>query len=283
MVGGGLKSNTTSNVINRIGNVVIIPRKGGLDSSVFTTAKNSLACNNPGPALGGGPGDSPQDIRLNTTAQFAAQKRTVTKEDYIFRALSMPPKFGTIAKAYITKDNQISLETNKRIANPNALNLYTLGFNLTKQLETLPEAAKINLATYMEQYRMLTDAINIKDAFIINFSLNFQITTFKNYNNDEVRIECISELINYFNIDKWQINQPIIISEISNLLAGINGVQTVEKIELENKNGINLGYSQYKYEFTRATKNGIIYPSMDSSIFELKYPNQDINGLVTTY
>ena len=126
MVGGGLKTNALSNVINRIGDVTIIPRKGNLDSSIFNDAKNSLNCNNPSPALGGGPGDSPQDIRLNTTAQFAAQKRTVTKEDYIFRALSMPSKFGNIAKAYITQDNQISLETNKRIANPNALNLYVL-------------------------------------------------------------------------------------------------------------------------------------------------------------
>ena len=130
---------------------------------------------------------------------------------------------------------------------------------------------------------MLTDAINIKDAFVINFSLNFQITTYKNYNNNEIRLNCIAELIEYFNIDKWQINQPIIISEISNLLASIEGVQTVEKIELENKNGVSLGYSQYKYDFTRATKNGVVYPSMDPSIFEIKYPTQDINGLVTTY
>ena len=117
----------------------------------------------------------------------------------------------------------------------------------------------------------------------INFSLNFQITTYKNYNNNEIRLNCIAELIEYFNIDKWQINQPIIISEISNLLASIEGVQTVEKIELENKNGVSLGYSQYKYDFTRATKNGVVYPSMEPSIFEIKYPTQDINGLVTTY
>jgi len=130
---------------------------------------------------------------------------------------------------------------------------------------------------------MLTDAINIKDAFVINFELDFEITAFKNYNNNEVLLECISELKDYFNVDKWQINQPIIISEISNLLAGVKGVQTVEKVELKNKNGLSLGYSQYKYDFKGATKNGVIYPSLDPSIFELKYLNQDINGRVTTY
>tara|TARA_B100001094_G_C18175838_1_gene797812 strand:- start:2495 stop:2887 length:393 start_codon:yes stop_codon:yes gene_type:complete len=130
---------------------------------------------------------------------------------------------------------------------------------------------------------MLTDAINIKNAFVINFSLDFEITVFKNYSNNEILLECISELKDYFNIDKWQINQPIIISEISNLLAGIKGVQTVESVKLTNKNGVPLGYSQYKYDFIGATKKGVIYPSLDPSIFELKYPDQDINGRVTTY
>ena len=284
LVGGGLESNVSSNTITQNGEQTIF-NNPNLNNGLLNYVKTSIASNNTTSATGGGAGDSIEDIRLNTMANFSSQQRTVTKEDYIIRTLSLPPKFGQIAKAYITQDDQISPLTTvyNRLPNPQALNLYTLGYNASKHLTTLNTATKTNLSTYLEQYRMLTDAINIKDAFIINFSLNFQITTFKNYNNDEVRIECISELINYFNIDKWQINQPIIISEISNLLAGINGVQTVEKIELENKNGINLGYSQYKYDFTRATKNGIIYPSMDSSIFELKYPNQDINGLVTTY
>ena len=218
-------------------------------------------------------------------ANFSAQQRTVTKDDYIIRTLSLPSKFGRVAKAYITQDDQISqLNTvYNTIPNPLALNLYTLGYDQNKHLSTLNSATKTNLSTYLEQYRMLTDAINIKDAFVINFNLDFEITAFKNYNNNEVILECISELKDYFNVDKWQVNQPIIISEISNLLAGIKGVQTVEKVELENKNGLSLGYSQYKYDFTGATRKGVIYPSMDPSIFELKYPNQDINGRVTTY
>ena len=130
---------------------------------------------------------------------------------------------------------------------------------------------------------MLTDAINIKNAFIINFSLDFEITAFKSYNNNEVILNCINELKDYFNIDNWQVNQPIIISEIENLIAGVIGVQTVEKVELINKNGASLGYSQYKYDFMGATKKGVIYPSLDPSIFELKYPNSDINGRVIIY
>jgi hypothetical protein len=130
---------------------------------------------------------------------------------------------------------------------------------------------------------MLTDAINIKDAYVINLGVDFEITTFKNFNNQETLLSCIAEIQDYFNIDKWQINQPIIISEIENLIGGTVGVQTVEKVTLKNLNSEALGYSKYRYDFNGATRKGIIYPSMDPSIFEVKYPNADINGRVTTY
>ena len=130
---------------------------------------------------------------------------------------------------------------------------------------------------------MLTDAINIKNAFVINFGLDFEITTFKNYNNQQVLLECITELKDYFNINKWQINQPIIISEIRNLIGAVNGVQTVDKVTFTNKSGVSSGYSQYGYSFKKATRNDVIYPSLDPSIFELKYPDSDIKGQVITY
>ncbi len=281
MVGGGRSANTNANTINRIGNVSITPRKGNLSSGVLNTAIDSLACTNPEPAIGGGPGDSAQDIRLNTMAQFAAQKRTVTKEDYIFRTLSLPVQFGNIAKAYIAQDNQISLETNKRIANPNALNLYVLGYNLNKNLETLSVAAKENLATYLEQYRMLTDSINIKDASVLNFNVEFDISVRKGFNNETVLVTCINNLKTFFNTDNWQINQPIISGDVSNILYSVDGVQNVGKITFNNKFGVNSGYSQFKYNFEAATRNNIIYPPVDPSIFELKYPNSDIIGRIT--
>ena len=218
-------------------------------------------------------------------AQFATQQRTVTKEDYIIRTLSMPSKFGRVAKAYIVQDDQISPLSNEfnRIRNPLALNLYTLGYDNNKKLTNLNVATKTNLQTYLEQYRMLTDAINIKNAFVINFGLDFEITVFKNYNNNEVILNCVAELQNYFNIDKWQINQPIIISEVENLIGSVKGVQTVESLTIANRSGTLGGYSQYKYDCGQATRNGVIYPSLDPCIFEIRFPNTDIKGRVTTY
>ena len=281
LTGGGINSNANANVINRVGSLIIIPSKGGTNPTVFNTAIESIACNNPEPATGGGPGDSSQDIRLNAIANFSAQKRTVTKEDYIFRALSMPPQFGKVAKAYIVQDTQISMDTSKRISNPNALNLYTLGYDYNKKLASLSYAAKVNLGTYLEQYRMLTDAINIKEASVINFKIEFDISVKKGFSNDQVLLNSINSLKSFFNTDNWQINQPINIGDISGLLYSINGIQTVNNVIFTNIFGENSGYSKFKYNFDAATRNGTIYPSLDPSIFELKYPNTDIIGRVT--
>ena len=215
LVGGGLSSNVSSNTITQQG-ILSLSNKPNLTLSMLNFIKQSIASSNLEAAKGGGAGDTIEEIRLNTMANFSAQNRTVTRDDYLIRTLSLPSQFGRVAKAYITQDDQISPLTSEpgRIPNPLALNLYTLGYDKNQSLTHLNTATKTNLATYLEQYRMLTDAINIKNAFVINFSLSFEVTAFKNYNNEEVLLNCITELQNYFNIDKWQINQPIIIAEI---------------------------------------------------------------------
>ena len=282
--GGGLQSNVASNTITK-SDQLSITNNPNLSSGLLNFVKASVSSTNVEAAVGGGGGDTVEEIRMNTMANFSSQQRTVTKEDYLIRTLSLPAKFGRIAKAYITQDDQISPLTTEpnRIPNPLALNLYTLGYDKNKKLTTLNSATKQNLSTYLEQFRMLTDAVNIKDAFVINFAVDFEITAFKTYNNQEVILNCITELQDYFAVDKWQVNQPIVISEIKNLLGGTLGVQTVEDVKITNKSGISIGYSQYKYDFESATKKGVIYPSLDPSIFELKYPNTDIKGRVTTY
>ena len=284
LAGGGLDANVNSNTITEVGILKTTP-KPNLNQSMLQFVQASILSTNVEAARGGGSGETIEEIRMNTMAAFSAQKRTVTKDDYLIRTLSMPSQFGRVAKAYIMQDDQTSPLTNEpnRIPNPLALNLYTLGYDVNKHLTTLNNATKTNLATYLEQFRMLTDAINIKDAFIINFEMEFEVTSFSNYNNQEVLLDCITELKNYFNIDKWQVNQPIVITEVMNLIGAVKGVQTVEKVEFKNKHGIDLGYSQYKYGFVNATKNNVIYPSMDPSIFELKYPDADIKGRIITY
>ena len=283
LIGGGVQSNVESNVINKLNAVTTVKNNSVTNDTIYSDVVNSLAVTNPLPAVGGGPGDTLEDIRLNSIAQSSSQLRTVSKEDYIIRTLSMPSKFGKIAKAYIIRDDQISVDSSAKISNPNALNLYTLAYDGNKNLVSPNSATRANLISYLEEYRMLTDAINIKDAFVINFGVEFDIVSFKNSNNDEVLLNCIQSLKDYFNIDNWQINQPVIISEVRNVLGSVKGVQNVEQVKLINKSGTTSGYSQYSYDFDTATINEVLYPSMDTSIFELKYPNTDITGRITRY
>ena len=281
---GGVKSNVSSNTITER-DILNIKQKPGINSALASYVKQSITSTNSEPATGGGGGDTVQDVRMNAMAAFSAQNRTVTKNDYLIRTLSMPAKFGRVAKAYITQDDQISplVSSPTKIPNPMALNLYTLGYDRDKNLTLLNEATKTNLQTYLEQHRMLTDAINIKNAFVINIQVDFEIIPFKNANNQEVLFNCLQTLKEYFDIDKWQINQPLLISEIYNTIGAVTGVQSVPNVEVLNIAGADLGYSPYKYDIKDATIKGIVYPSLDPSIFEILNPNQDIKGRVTQY
>ena len=177
-----------------------------------------------------------------------------------------------------------------RIPNPLALNMYVLGYDGNKKLTQLNQAVKENLRTYLGQYRMVTDAINIKNAYVINIGVKFEIMTRPNYNKNEVLVRAIESVKTFFNIDRWQVNQPIVLSDLVYRLSLVDGVSAVTPPKEDNDASLPLiitnkyktanGYSGNLYDIDAATKNGIIYPSLDPSIFELKYPGTDIEGRV---
>lgn len=214
-------------------------------------------------------------------ASFASQNRAVTKEDYIIRAYSLSQKYGSIAKAYITKDTQLttdSIYNSDRVQNALGLNFYVLGYDANQNLTTVNDATKENLKTYLNHYRILTDAINIRDAYVINIGIDFDIITLPDQNANQVVLRCIDRLKQYFDVKKWQINQPIVISNIYTELDRVEGVQTIVSVKLKNLYDQTLGYSGHAYNIDQATKDGILFPSLDPSIFEIKYPNNDILG-----
>jgi len=282
-VGGGISSNVLANNLTILYDVTAVV-KAGSDASTSDYVKNSLAVNNPDPATGGRDGETADEIRLNAMASFQSQGRAVTKEDYILRALSMPPKFGSISKVYIVQDDQLNfIDYRNRLRNPLSMNMYVLSFNADKQLTVANQAIKTNLRTYIDKYRMMTDAINIKDAYIVNIGVKFEIMILNNYASQEVLVECIKVLKDYFNIDRWQINQPIYINDIYSKLLAVRGVQNILSIKIENLFDETLGYQTNVYDINVATINNIIYPSMDPCIFECRFPDNDISGRCITY
>ena len=275
LTGGGTRDNVDANQVTQLNTGNTLFKNSNVSNT--TTAQfifNSLAVNNPIAASGGGDGDTIEEIRQNSLSSYNTQQRNVTADDYLIRALSMPSKFGDLSKAYTTKPSVKDPDT--------ILDLYVLAYNLDGNLVTTSDAIKSNLITYLNQSRMIGDTVNIKDAFIINIGVDFEIITLPNFNNSEVLTRCITALQTYFAVSKWQINQPIILREITVLLDNISGVQTVQNVSITNKAGTNSGYSQFAYDISGATQSGIIYPSLDPSIFEIKFPNVDIKGRVVS-
>ena len=274
LTGGGVGSNVNANDLTTLNTSTVKFLKNNLNSTTAQYIFNSVASNNENAASGGQDGDSIEEVRQNSISNFSTQLRNVTADDYLIRALSMSPKYGIVAKAYAEKPKAEDANT--------TLDLYVLSYNSNGNLTTASNTLKNNLKTYINQYRMIGDTLSIKDAFVINIACDFEIITLPNYNSNEVIFRCISALQNYFSINNWQINQPIILRDISVLIDNIEGVQTVNKVNITNKAGTTSGYSQYAYDIAGATQKNIIYPSLDPSIFELKYPNTDIKGRVVT-
>ena len=328
LVGGGVESNVKKGTITQLNNVEYeedVTLFTSTQLGLYNAAKNSIAVDNEVPATGGKGGDTIEEIRQNALANFGSQNRAVTAKDYQVRALSMPTKFGSIAKAYATADGTLDNnspssilaspkalqeftdlvmsfvekpdeeEPNKESVqeeikkyllgktsndneknNPFAINLYLLGYDSDKKLSTLNRAIKENLKTYLSEYKILTDGININDGFIINVGVEFEIITLKNYNKSEVVADCISELKDYMNIDNFTFNNTINISELELIVANVDGVSSVPKFKIVNKCGGQ--YAPNSYNIEAAIKDKILYPSLDPSVFEVKFPDSDIKG-----
>jgi hypothetical protein len=311
IVGGGVNSNVNSGEINKIVAVSYLNDVTSLTDSeviLLNNIQNSLRVNNPDSSSGGDDAESDEEIRQNSILNFSAQNRMVTDDDFILRVYALPPQLGNIAKAYIESNLTREVQYNGLINgvvntsnnstldltplnpldrrkflqsnNPFTNNLYILGYDVNKNLTQINPATLQNLVTYLQNYKILTDRINIVDGYIINIGVEFKISVFKGFNKSEVLNACIQSVKNFFDIDKWSFNQPINLSQINFEIMQNEGVQSVVDITVKNLTIDDGNYSPVAYNITIATQNNIIYPSKDPSIFEIKYPDSDIKALV---
>ena len=308
--GGGIDDNVNVNDVSSISSISYEIQDDLLSTTSVQESKDSVSFTNPLPATGGSAGESVREVRENALAYFQAQSRAVTKEDYIVRAYSLPAKYGNIAKVHLVQDDQLNKSTgfdelervvtqddvdNKRTIkslqvrtpNPLAMNMYTLGFDSNKKLTNLNRTVKENLKTYLSQYRLVTDAVNIKDAYVINIAVNFAILTKSEFAKNDVLLRCVAAVKDFFDIDRWQIGQPIVLSDIAYELSLVDGVASVVPpidsdtvIKIENKYKAGEGYSGNFYDIKNSLIDGVLYPALDPSIFEVKFPNADIKGKV---
>ena len=312
LVGGGLISNSPSDTIKNINSVTFLNDTSGLtpsQNSLLTTVKNSLRITNTNPAVGGQDEESVEEIRQNALANFASQNRTVTTDDYVSRVYSLPPRFGSIAKVMVIPNSDLSISTTKTLldgfidnqnqttlinnslennyrkvnfdtSNPFSLNLYILSYNSNKNLTQTNDALIYNIRQYLQKYKIISDSVNIIDGYIINIGVDFKILVYNNFNKKEVLDQCLQKAKEFFNIDKWYFNQPININQFELELAKIEGVQSVAEVKFKNLTQNEGDYSPHEYNLSEATLNKIIYPSLDPSVFEVKFPDNDIRGAV---
>jgi hypothetical protein len=322
LIGGGITSNVNAEDLTRISKIEFEEDLISIDNpSLYSEMKQSIAVENLESAVGGRGSETIEEIRQNALATFGSQNRAVTREDYIVRALSMPERYGSVAKVYVSPDGEVDnnspssiLASPNNIAefvgvveglqgktkseiqtelvkylsqkktsiaevnNPFAINMYILGYDVNKHLTQINQAVKQNLKTYLGEYRMMTDAVNIIDGFIVNIGVDFEVVCYSNYNKREVLSNCLTDIQNYFNIDNWTFNKPINISEIELILANVEGVMSVPSVKIHNLCGGDGNYSPNRYNIDEATKGKMVYPSLDPCIFEVKYPNKDIKG-----
>ena len=306
--GGAVEHNVSSNSINAFSRKLYTNSTTGLDSGLQDTSTASLTVTNENPSSGGASTETITEIKQNASAYFNAQNRAVTKADYITRVYSLPQKYGNVAKAYIVQDEQLEsngqlqvingevIDTRRdqpnTVQNPLALNMYLLGYDSNKNLVRMNRAVKQNIKLYLSQYRLLTDAINLKDGYVVNFGVKFNIVVKRGFNKNDVLFKAIQKVKEFFQTEKWQIGQPIVLSDLAYQISLVDGVVSLvppetnnpnkELILIENKNSTVHGdtYSDNIYDMLSATKDGIVYTSVDPSIFELKFPNSDIEGRV---
>jgi hypothetical protein len=271
VVGGGVVSNVEANTITTLKSATIT------SSGTDTSRLQSITYSNPSPAAGGRDRDSIDELKQNIRQSFSEQLRAVTKQDYAVRALSMPSKYGNIAKAYLTQSN---VHRGSGRENVLSMDMYILCYNIDGDLVNSTETVRNNLKTYMSKYMVATDALNILNAFVVNIEVLYDVIIRPGYSSRDVLERCNTALTSYFDVKNWNIGQPINISNIYTFLDKVEGVQTVQNIKFVNKVGGQ--YSNFEYDIPGALRGGVLYTSYDPMIFEVKFPEIDIKGRVIT-
>ena len=279
-VGGGATSNVQAGELTNINNA-----PDGVTISVT----------NDEPSVGGTDGQTVDEIKNNASAFFATQLRCVTKEDYTARIQSIPTKFGSIAKAYVER------------LDGGTLLVSTLSYNQNKQLVQTPQLILQNIATYLNQFRMINDIVdfgftlndNLFSGYIINFGVNFKVNVDRRFNPTEVKLNVIQTIKDFFKVEKMQFRQSININDLQYNILGLDGVIGIKELILfqdgndEYASGRKLYYYKgdgevigddnnygFQFNFNEALQDGIYRPSISPAVFELKNPNQDIYGKV---
>ena len=274
-IGGGTISNIGANTLQQIGN--IDPVIQGANESLNQTVVSSTRATNPLPAIGGSDLQTVEEIKYNVAANFAAQKRCVTLEDYISRASQIPGRYGSAFRIYgKVEDNKVKLYVISKGADGKLLSQST-------------SVIKNNIVEYLIPYRMLNDYVEINDGKIINLQVEVDLYVDKIFNTNEVKLSALNVIKDFFDIDKAQFNKHIYVSQLVEVIREVPGVLNVVDIRCFNLEGgeysntlisqatinrepiLNTGVYRTQIQYI----NNAIY-STPNSLFEIRNPDTDL-------
>jgi hypothetical protein len=193
----------------------------------------------------------------------------VTRQDLLSRIYTLPNNFGRVFRAAVVDNPN----------NPLGARLFIISRNSQKQLIISPDTLKDNLSVYLNQFRLISESIDILDAPIVNIAIKYSIAVEKGYNFQSVINEVNASLKDYFKIENFQINQPILISDVSNLILNTPGSLSLIELKFVGMSGVldQTAYSNFTYVPSENLSRGMYYPP-PGGIFEVKYPDIDIVG-----
>jgi hypothetical protein len=242
-----------------------------LSSTTVDTVESSLEVSNENPIMGDISIPTADELKQRVFSHYAAQNRAVTLEDYKAISYAMPPSFGAIKRCSFERD----FDAFKR-----NLNMYVISTDSNGFLGTTNQTVKENLKTWLGNYKMINDTIDILDARVVNFGVNFSIVADYEENRFNVLNLAVQRLRNFYTNEEFDIFEPIYVVDIYKELQRVPGVVDVLDVKLLQKTGSP--YSEIAYDLEAALSNdGRFVNGVKDVIFELKYPITDIQGSVT--
>jgi len=266
--GGGLSHNVPTNAIRNIQTLrMFFP--GNPTLTVAANVRSSTEVTNPIQVSGGEDAPTVNDLKALIPSIRNSQERIVSKEDLLARVYSIPSNFGRVFRAAVRSNPN----------NPLASQLFIISRNSEQKLIISPDTLKQNLQKYLKPYRLISDAIDVLDARVINLSLQFEIMVDPALNRNTILQQILTKLQNTFNVSQFHIDQPIIISDVVNAIFTVSGVVSVDRVEFKNVNGVinNRTYSDSTFDVSSNTRKNVIIPP-PGGIFEIRYPEVDIIG-----
>jgi len=266
--GGGTSHNVGARSIRGIA-LLAIEFQDACSATTSRSVRASLDVRNDSSAAGGDSAPTLEDLRAQIPVARSQQDRIVTKEDLISRVYTLPTKLGRVFRAAARPSPD----------NPLASQLFICSKDSSGFLTVSSDSLKKNLRTYLNEFRLISDAIDILDARVINFRVKFTIFVNPNSNKSTTLQTVISKLNDVLNIRKFQIDQPILLSDLQNVIINTAGVLTLVDLKIESLNGTiqDRVYSNVTLNIKQYTRRGVVY-GPPGSIFELRYPKQDVMG-----